>query len=400
MPLKIILPLAACLLLTWPLYRLTTASRASGQQPGQSGAAPVQPVAAAPKNGPLSLSDFNRAIERLSEPGGYFDTDNLISNESSYLHVMGKLRQLGLSGGAYIGVGPDQNFSYIAQVRPRIAIISDIRRDNVLQHLFFKALFARAQGRIEYLCLLTSRVAPGSPRDFDNKTIDQLTAWLDQKPLSADAQARTSAAIVETIRGYGVKISAEEIETVRRIHQSFSREGLSLQFTSHGRGPRSYYPTLRDLILEKDLAGRQCSYLASEESYQFLRTLQSQNLLIPITGDLGGAKALKEVGRFLKDRGEKVTAFYTSNVEYYLMQNDTFEQFAENVRELPRDPKGVFIRSFFGGTWGRALPQSVPGYYSTQLLQPLDAFVREYGAGRLRQYNELITRESLDLKAN
>ena len=79
---------------------------------------------------------FAALVERLSESGGYFDTDNLISNESSYLHVMGALREIGVRGGAYIGVGPDQNFSYIARIRPSIAFIIDIRRDNLDDYRF------------------------------------------------------------------------------------------------------------------------------------------------------------------------------------------------------------------------------------------------------------------------
>src|SRR5262245_26763390 len=66
----------------------------------------------------LSREQFSQIVEKFSEPNGYFDTDNLISNESSYLHVLGKMRQMKISGGAYIGVGPDQNFSYITQIRP------------------------------------------------------------------------------------------------------------------------------------------------------------------------------------------------------------------------------------------------------------------------------------------
>ena len=58
---------------------------------------------------------FAASIAGLSEPGGYFDTDNLISNERSYLQVVPDLRRLSVRGGAYIGVGPDQNFSYIAE---------------------------------------------------------------------------------------------------------------------------------------------------------------------------------------------------------------------------------------------------------------------------------------------
>src|SRR5262249_14056089 len=74
----------------------------------------------------LAKEQFAQIVEKFSEPKGYFDSDNLISNEASYLHVMGKMRQMKVSGGAYIGVGPDQNFSYIAQIRPAVVFITDI----------------------------------------------------------------------------------------------------------------------------------------------------------------------------------------------------------------------------------------------------------------------------------
>ena len=96
-------------------------------------------------------SAFAKLVQRLSEPGGYFDSDNLISNETSYLHVLDGMRRLKVQGGAYIGVGPDQNFSYIAAVRPNIAFMIDIRRDNLLEHLLFKSLFAMSRNRVEYL---------------------------------------------------------------------------------------------------------------------------------------------------------------------------------------------------------------------------------------------------------
>src|SRR5579859_3489960 len=87
-------------------------------------------------------SSFAHLVESLSEPGGYFDSDNIITNEMSYLKVLDILRAHDIHGGAYVGVGPDQNFSYIAATRPSIAFVIDIRRDNLLEHLLFKALFA------------------------------------------------------------------------------------------------------------------------------------------------------------------------------------------------------------------------------------------------------------------
>lgn len=76
----------------------------------------------------LPASEFTRLVQTLSEEGGYFFSDNFTSNEDSYLTVVDKMKELGATGGAYIGVGPEQNFTYIAKVRPRIAFIVDIRR--------------------------------------------------------------------------------------------------------------------------------------------------------------------------------------------------------------------------------------------------------------------------------
>ena len=127
---------------------------------------------------PATNASFAGIVEALSEPGGYFDTDNLISNEASYLHVMGGLRELGVTGGAYLGVGPDPNFSYIAQVRPEIAIIVDIRRDNLLQQLLFKALFELSATRAEYLGLLLSR--PGTAVLAADAPVERMVAHFTQ----------------------------------------------------------------------------------------------------------------------------------------------------------------------------------------------------------------------------
>src|SRR5215207_3566837 len=125
---------------------------------------------------------FASLVERLSEPGGDFGGDNLISNEQSYLHVMSALEEGRVSGGAYLGVGPDQNFSYIAQVKPAIAYIVDIRRDNLLLLLLFKAIFAEAPTRVGYLSWLTGRAAPEPTATWKDATIDAIIAYIDKTP--------------------------------------------------------------------------------------------------------------------------------------------------------------------------------------------------------------------------
>ena len=338
-----------------------------------------------------TTTEFAQLVERVSEPNGYFDTDNLISNESSYLHVMGKMRKMNLTGGAYVGVGPDQNFSYLAQVRPRIAFIVDVRRDNQLQHLFFKALFALANNRAEYLCWLFGKPVV---MDAGKWNITQIVEYLDKTSADRKRFDASRTQIAAKIKSYGLKLDDKDFVTIGRMHEEFFTAGLDLKFTSHNRSPRSYYPSYRDLLLEKDLTGKQCNYLVTEDDFQFVRTLENRNLLIPTVGNFAGDKAFAEVGKILKERGEKVTAFYTSNVEYYLMGDTSFERYAENVRRLPIDPRGVLIRSVFGGGYGIRSVQNVPGYYSAQLLQPLESFVK----GKFESYRDLITQDAIDLK--
>lgn len=380
----------AIFLLSLLLLSCSAQNPASGNQ-SQPMTAPAPAAAAQAKEAALTSAEFAQLVERVSEPSGYFDTDNLISNESSYLHVMGKMRKMNLTGGAYVGVGPDQNFSYIAQVRPRIAFIVDVRRDNQLQHLFFKALFALANNRAEYLCLLFGKPVV---MDAGKWNITQIVEYLDKTSADRKRFDASRTQIVAKIKSYGLKLDDKDFATIGRMHEEFFTAGLDLKFTSHNRSPRSYYPSYRDLLLEKDLTGKQCNYLVTEDDFQFVRALENRNLLIPTVGNFAGDKAFVEVGKILKERGEKVTAFYTSNVEYYLMGDTSFDRYAENVRRLPIDPRGVLIRSVFGGGYGIRSVQNVPGYYSVQLLQPLESFVK----GKFESYRDLITQDAIDLK--
>jgi len=295
------------------------------------------PLAAQSVAQPASLSDsaFAALVARVSEPGGYFDSDNLISNESSYLHVLGTMRRLGVAGGTYVGVGPDPNFSYIAQIRPKIAFIIDIRRDNLLQHLLFKALFEMARNRAEYLALLTGRAVPNDIAKWNRRSIADVVEFVEKSSPDPDQFETTRAMVRAKVKKYGVPVTPAEMETIGRIHQAFFDSGLELRFTSLGRAPRPYYPTLKTLLLEKDLSGKQQTYLASEDDFQFLKMLESRNLVIPVVGNLAGNHALREIGKVTAERGDKVSALYVSNVEFYLMREGTFDAFAATMAETP-----------------------------------------------------------------
>jgi hypothetical protein len=334
---------------------------------------------------------FARLIESLSEPGGEFDTDNLISNEKSYLHVIPALERDGVAGGVYIGVGPDQNFSYIARIRPSLAFIVDIRRDNLLMHLLFKALFEAGRNRLEYLSLLTGRVVPQHAEAWRNASIQQIVKYIDQTEAAPAAPLKRR--LHRAISRYGVSLSAGDLATIDRFHQAFVDEGLSLQFQSFGRPPRSYYPMYRDLLLETDRNGRQANYLASEDDYQFLRTLEAEDRIIPVVGDLSGPHAVTAIGKLMAERGERLSAFYVSNVEMYLFRGGSFGRYVENLGRLPHTSTSVIIRSIFGGY---ALADSVPGYYSTSTTHNLDDLLAAYAGGRYRTYSDVLLRRQAD----
>lgn len=337
---------------------------------------------------------FAALVAQLSEDGAYFDTDNLISNETSYLHAITPIRRLGVRGGAYLGVGPDQNFSYIAEIRPAVAFIVDIRRDNMLQHLLLRALFVQSPTRIEYLARLHGRPVPRDPARWQGRSAEQLVEYIDATPADARLAAARRDSIVATIRGFGVPLTPADYATIARFHDAFIRAGLGLRFETHGRAPQSYYPTYRQLLLERDLQGRRASFVASEHRYGIVREMQRRGRIVPVVGDLAGPHAVRAIGAWLREHRIPMSAFYTSNVEYYLMQDGTFARFAGNVAALPRARQSIVIRSYFPGRMGPH-PEAVRGYYATQLVQRTDAFVRDAGGGGYAGYQDLVTRGTL-----
>lgn len=350
----------------------------------------VRPPARTP--GPsegLSRAEFAALVQTLSEDGGYFHSDNFTSNETSYLHVVDRLRELGVNGGAYVGVGPEQNFSYIAKLRPRIVFIVDIRRQAVLQHLMYKALFHASERRADFLSRLLSRPLPPGPPPAS------LEALLDafgeaRSPLDA-YEANRDAVLRAIERDFGVPLSLQDRRQLDYVYSAFRKEGLGISFrfgqAEWGRYRR--FPDLREILQETDLAGRPGSFLASEEDYRFVRSLQLSNRIVPIVGDFAGTKALAGVADYLRRHHETVSAFYTSNVEQYLFQNDVFGAFVENVRRLPIDDKSVFIRAVPGR--GRPHPALVPGHRTTTLLQKIAVFLDDATAGAYPDYRSLVT---------
>ncbi len=346
---------------------------------------------AKPKPAGLSAVEFSRMIRNFSEEPGYFFSDNFTSNEDSYLTVVDKMRELKAAGGAYIGVGPEQNFTYIAKIRPRIAFIVDIRRQAMIQHLMYKAIFHLSPTRAEFLSKLLSlpldAKAPGA-----HDSINNILQYFSKVSPNRKAYTSNLAAIAKTIKeNFHFPLSPEDYESLEYVYQNFYSRGFNIGFDVDDMGGRfGHLPNLKEILAQEDLKGKQGNFLAVVEDYNFVRDLQEQNMVIPIVGDFAGKKALAMIADYLRKNKYTLTVFYLSNVEIVLLEwNDQhmFSDFVDNVRKLPFNDKSLLIRSTFA-YYGQ--PTTLPGYALCTMLQSLPVFLRDFDQGRYFSYRQLI----------
>ena len=319
---------------------------------------PASPAVQA-RDVPSRLDDkaFWGLVTDFSETGGRFPSDNFVSNEIYYQTVLPKLTKTIQPGGIYVGVGPDQNFTYIVGLKPRMAFIVDIRRQNLLHHLLYKAIAELSPNRAAYLSRLFGRPMPVKVKDTDGP--DAMLDELSSAPMPSEAtfNALVSDVITRLERHHKFMLSDVDKDTMRYVYQAFVTSGPMLSYASSlgymimqdGRiiSPTSPYPTFGEILMRHDGTGINRSYLGTEANYQVLREMHQRNAIVPIVGDFAGPRALRSLAAYLHQRRAVVTTFYTSNVEQYLFQNHAWREFYDNVSALPLDKTSAFIRSDF-----------------------------------------------------
>jgi hypothetical protein len=295
---------------------------------------------------PARLTDqaFWKLSADASEPGGYFrshDITNLTSNELWFQYVIPDLVTRTRSGGVYLGVGPEQNFTYMAAIDPRLAIIFDIRRGNLDMQLLYKAIFELAKDRADFMAMLFSRPRP-SGLGPQSTAVELFGAFAASRPSAALFDQHLAAIEDRLLKVHGLPLPASDLAGVRTIYRLFHQSGYALRAS----------PTYADLMTATDEAGVNRSYLATEAAFARLKDLESRNLVVPVVGDFGGPKAIRAIGAYLKSQGATVSAFYLSNVEQYLYQDGKWDAFCRNVARLPLDGSSTFIRTANGGGRG------------------------------------------------
>jgi len=327
----------------------------------------------------ISDEEFWHMVSDFSEPNGSFNSDNFVSNETMFQRLIPRLKAHG-GGGAYIGVGPEQNFTYLTAVRPQIAFIVDIRRQAMLQHLMYKALIELSADRADFLSLLFSRHRPLG-LDADSSTTELFDAYEKALPDHAMFEKNLASIFKRLTAEHGFTLTGPDRHDIEYVYTTFFGYGPDLTYTTEPA-----LPTYAQLMVASDRDGENQSYLASEANFQFVQQMENRNLVIPIVGDFAGTKAMLAIAGYLKDHNVVVNSFYTSNVEQYLFLQGNWDKFYINVAQLPVNSDSVFIR------WiPKSTRVSTPLKRNRNALCPISQFIEAFTAGDIRTYRDVLT---------
>jgi hypothetical protein len=309
---------------------------------------------------PARLTDeaFWKLSVDLSEDNGHFRSDNLLSNEIWFQTVIPDLLAKTRPEGVYLGVGPEQNFTYIAALKPKMVFITDIRRGNLHTQLLYKALFELSADRADFMARLFTKKRPEGLTDQTSARDLQQAYWDETRTPTGDLAAykiNLQAVIDQLTKKHSLPLSREDLDGIDYVYGNFYQWGPAITYSSstgsgfRGNNNMANYATLMQAT---DSAGVFRSFLADEERFRFLKSLEEKNLIVPVVGNFAGPKALRGVGNYLREHGATVTAFYLSNVEQYLIQDGIWNAFCANVAALPLDEASTFIRTSQGGGGG------------------------------------------------
>jgi hypothetical protein len=343
---------------------------------------------------PASIDNatFWRLTQELSEPGGYFRSDNFVSNEGELQYVIPEMLASVGTGRPYVGVGPEQNFTYIAALKPNVVFIVDIRRQNLVLQLMYKGLMELSPDRATFASRLLARRMP------DSLTAETGATEFFTRFAQAPPDTMLFWTTLDTLRKHlmdtrGFPLDDRDKESLFYVYASFAEGGADLSYSFGAMGGQRFgrwMPTYAEMMTETDGAGAQRSYLASEENYRIVREMQLKNLIIPVVGDFGAEDGgLQRVAAWLARHDATLGAFYASNVEQYLYQTEGAPQrFFTNLAAFPMDTTTRFVRSVANRGW---LPLRNMRSRLAQRAVSLPVMLEVARAGRAGTYWELVT---------
>ena len=221
---------------------------------------------------------------------------------------------------AYLGVGPEQNFTYIVALKPKMAFIVDIRRGNFDIQLIYKALFEMSTDRADFVSRLFSRPRPDGLTA--KSTAEEIFTAVANVQATDTLYSRNMRAIVNQLtKVHQFQLSSADILRMQHIYNAIYVYGPGIQYsTTTNAGRRiTKEPTYAELMKEADEGGFEHSFLATEDAFAYMKTVRNRESPDPGDGRRRGTEGAA-IGRpkYLSEQGAVISAFYISNVEEYL----------------------------------------------------------------------------------
>ena len=194
-------------------------------------------------------------------------------------------------GGAYVGVGSDQNYTMAAMAGSEMLLLVDFDPKIPWVHEIYRVLVS------------------ASP------TPDALIARFAEE---------------------------NEDETVAMLREGVSDHPQADQIVRHFERKRhAWHPYLKRVQgLVRD--GQPFSWLASQELYDHVRALHRNGRIVSRNGDVTAETTLQAVGDAAERMGLTVRVVYFSNAEQFFPYTD---QFISNMKNLPTDERSVVVRT-------------------------------------------------------
>lgn len=345
------------------------------EQPARAGAAP------------LSLEHWRHMVSTLSLPGAS-SSPGYVCQNGSYLQVAKSLVARAPADGVYIGVGQDENLSYIALTRPVLALVVGSNHDQLLLQLMYKALFEIAADRQAFLVGLLgadgSELRPASPDDRLSLLMDRV-GRLPRTEASFESAHR---AIQRRVVSFGLDLGPDANSKLRDVHQAFFRRGLELRHAPNDRtGNPETFPTLRTVLESVSPDGAVRSFLGTSAYFDSVRRLHASNRIVPLVGTL--PDALPVVAAFLRQRSLEVGVVHVSSTELAIATPQAFAKWTRSLATLPKSKGALFIRAYLHQ--GKPHPAQMPGQVGATVLVPMRVFDEVFAGKSEATYYDLCT---------
>src|SRR5207244_11045919 len=116
-------------------------------------------------------------------------------------------------------------------------------------------------------------------------TVQEIFDAFENTPISDVLYDENLKTIQEHLtKKHGFPLSENDLGGIEYVYHNFYRFGPGINYGSSGRGGFGGV-TYADLMTATDAQGVFRSYLATEENFEFMKSLETNNMLVPVVGN-------------------------------------------------------------------------------------------------------------------